>query len=82
MEYSATACWCWLKISTAHSTTPVAFIGAALTFDRFTLTGQANLNGVARFDRLNKAQVFHPIVGDNRPDAGIDEQPGRGGDQK
>lgn len=82
MEYSATACWCWLKISTAHSTTPVAFIGAALTFDRFTLTGQANLNGVARFDRLNKAQVFHPIVGDNRPDAGIDEQPGRGGDQE
>ena len=57
-------------------------IGAALTFDRFPLTGQANLNGVSRFDRLNKAQVFHAVVGDNRPDAGIDEQPGRSGDQE
>jgi hypothetical protein len=37
--------------------------------------GQAHLNGIARFNRLDKAQVFHAVVGDNRPDARINKQP-------
>ena len=57
-------------------------LGATLTFNGFPLTGQTHLDGVSRLDRFNKAQVFHAVVGDNRPDAGIDEQPGRGGDQE
>ncbi len=57
-------------------------LGATLALHRFTLAGQTHLNGVARLHRFDKAQVFHAIVGDNRPDAGIDKQPGCRGDQE
>ncbi len=58
------------------------FLGSALFLQRFAFTGQAHLNGVARFDRLNKAQVFHAVVGNHRPNACVDKQPGRGGNQE
>ncbi len=58
------------------------FLGSALFLQRFTFTGQAHLNGITRLDRLNKAQVFHAVVGNNRPNPGIDKQPRRGGNQE
>ncbi len=58
------------------------FLGTALFLQRFTLAGQTHLNGIARFNRLDKAQVFHAVVGNDRPNARINEQPCRGGNQE
>ncbi len=58
------------------------FIGSALLLQRFTFAGQAYLNGVTRLDRLDKAQVFHPVVGNNRADAGVNKQPRCGRNQE
>ncbi len=57
-------------------------LGGTLFLQRFTFAGQAHLNGVARLDRLDKAQVFHTVVGNHRPDARVDKQSRRGGDQE
>ncbi len=58
------------------------FIRRTLFLQGFTFAGQPHLNGIARFNRLDKAQVFHAVVGDHRPHTCINKQPGGSGNQE
>ena len=48
----------------------------------FLFAGQPYLKGIANLHRLDKAQVFHTVVGNHRPDARINKQPGGGRNHK